>query len=255
MTTPDPRAQGEGLRPLGRLCQYMNYWRIHERPPVVVTMDHRASLVTAWAAAREGLFHGRAPLLLRLDAHPDMGESPRPWAHEAALLTDLDAVHALVNDQRHDDGGWVNGAMEFGLAGDVVTCFVHEYHRFPGDDRPQVDHRGDKHHIAIFESLKAFLDAATGEWHDADVPLWLDLDLDFATRRLEDDSIALWTDADWHAEFPPQVVKFFVQALRRAALVTIATEPEFCGGLAACGETAERLKQCFASEGDWFARL
>ncbi len=253
------------LTPLGRLCQYMNFERIHDTPPVIVTQDHRAVLVAAWAAARQGLFGGRAPLLVRLDAHPDMGEKPRPWAWEKSQLTDLDSVHAIANDQRHDDGGWVISAMQFGLAGDVASFFVHDYHRFPGDNNSYTDHTGTEHRLWTFNNINTAREKSNaGVWrvqtlfellNDKNVPLWLDIDLDFATRRAEDDSIREWSADDWNQELSDDALNILTNTFDRASLVTIATEPWFCGGLGAMGRIAEGFKHILAAKGGWLSKL
>jgi hypothetical protein len=265
-----PAPRQPALLPLGRLAQYMNFWQIHETPPVLVTMDHRAVLVPAWAARRQGLFGGAPPLLLRLDAHPDMAERPRPWAYEAAQFTDLDAVHAVANDQRCDDGGWVISALQFGLARDVLTFFVHDYHRFPGDNGDYADHRGTEHEIVTFEGIRSFLAApsrratrllegaghrTTGGWSPEGRPLWLDIDMDFATRRMPDDSVGEWTEEDWELEMGTEEARFLAGAFARASLVTISTEPEYCGGHGPLGRIAESFKRRMAPHGAWLDLL
>lgn len=250
------RGLPEGLTPLGRLSQYMNFRRLCDDPPVLATEDHRAVLVVAWAARKQQAFgDGEPPLLLRFDAHPDLGERPRPWAHEAAQLTDLDSVHAIVNDQRHDDGGWVISAMQFGLAMDVATFFVHDYHRFPGDEGCYDDHRGARHELWTYGSLRSWRTAVAegkgkalrlGQRLDQAMrrgALWVDFDLDFATAREGDDAVRLWTDEEWKAEFPDAEVALLAEAIESAGLVTIASEPAFCLGLKGAGTVAERLKR------------
>ncbi len=243
MTKPD------ALTPLGALCRYAGFERIHRDPPVVVTMDHRAVLVAAWAARRQGLFGAEPPLLVRFDAHPDMGERPRPWAWEHARMTDLDSALAIANGQRSDDGGWAISAMQFGLCRDVATFFVHDYHRFPGDDGAYDDHLGTEHHLYTFGGIREMrnsraADAVAGAI--ATRPVWFDIDLDFATRRGEDDSVRIWSEEDWALEFDDDALAFVAQVAERAALVTVATEPWFCGGLGACGAIAEGLKAAMA---------
>lgn len=262
--------------PLRRVAQAMNFQCLREAaPPVFVTMDHRAVLVAGWAAHRQGLFDPAAPpLLVRLDAHLDMGERPRPWAMERRQLTDLDAVHALANDQRHDDGGWVITAMQWGLVSDVATFFVHDYHRFPGDDAAYPDHTTAEHRLWTYGSLSdwqaarargarkaATLASELGLDGEAPAaprrPLWVDIDLDFATRRAGDDSVSEWTAADWEAELGPASPggDALGHALRHATLVTLSLEPWFCGGMGAAGRLSEGLSAATARWGDWFSGL
>lgn len=254
----------DGLTPLGRLAGWPNFRRICGRPPVFVVEDHRAVQQVAWAAQRQGVFGGAVPLLLRFDAHPDMGERPRPWDWEKSRMTDLDAVASLVNDQRTDDGGWVMAAMQLGLAQDVATFFVHDYHRFPYDSEPFIDHTGATHRLWTFANLREHLDgkhARLSRGADAAIDSapahWVDIDLDFATRRICDETGAIrtWDESDWAAEFGEREVEWFAACLSRASLVTIATEPEFCGGLGGVGRIAEAFKSRFAGSGEWFATL
>lgn len=233
-----PRVPEEGLTPLGRVDQLMNFARIHDEPPMVMTMDHRAVLVAAWAAHREGRFgvardgEPAAPLLVRFDAHPDMGEKPRAWAWERARLQHPEEVHALVNAQRHDDGGWIIAAMQYGFASDILTFFVHDYHRFPGDNGAYHDHRGREHRLATWSALHEFLgaDAAPARhWREAvaepDATLWIDFDLDFATVRIDEaGNVRPWNDEEWRAAFPPAAVEWLAGLLERAALITVATD-------------------------------
>lgn len=269
---PQFAGRPEGLTPLGRLSQYMNFRRIRDDPPVVVTTDHRAVLVAGWAAREQGFFRGEMPALVRLDAHPDAGERPRPWSSERAALTDLDEVHAIANAQRHDDGGWLIAAFQFQLARQSLNLFVHDVHRFPGDNDPYQDDFGVDHPMATFESIYDFLESTASShrtkrfahsigyeldtgWTDKGPPLWVDIDLDFATHPVSEGQIPPWSDEDWERSFFPTAVDFLAGAFERAALVTIATEPEFCGGLEACGKIARRLKAAIGSRGQWLERL
>ncbi len=254
----------DGLSPLGRVAQCMNFERIADAPPTLVTMDHRAVLVAAWAAKLERRFGDRAPLLVRLDAHPDMGEKPRPWVCEKNQLTDIDSVHAIVNATRHDDGGWVMAGMQYGLAGDVVTFFVHDYHRYPGDAGPLLDHEGATHRLWTYPSVRDLLDQPSSRRRHADLrerlanieePLWFDIDLDFATNRMEDGTPIPWNEEEWDLLLDAESRALLACCLRRASLVTIALEPWFCGGLGACGKIATNLKRAFAPHGDWFSGL
>ncbi len=252
MTKPD------ALTPLGALGRYANFERIHNDPPAIVTMDHRAVLVAAWAARKQGFFGDEPPLLVRFDAHPDMGEKPRPWAWECSQLKDIDNTLAIANSQRSDDGGWVISAMQFGLCGDVISCFVHDYHRFPGDDGTYEDHRGNHHRLRTFSSLKEAMLSGHADRIRAALasrPVWFDIDLDFATRREEDDSVRVWNENDWLMEFSGESSALLSDIIRHAALVTIATEPWFCGGLSACGRIAADLKRITTPITDLFQKL
>lgn len=242
----------------------MLFSRIRESPPVFVCQEHRAVLLAAWAAERQGLFgEGAAPFLVRLDAHPDMGERPRHWAHERSLATTFESTFELIEQQRPDDGGWVVTAMQWGLCAGVATFFVHDYHRMPLDNAPYDDHLGAAHPLWTFGSFREALDRGfargrgrrlawelgldpeTGAFAGQGPPLWVDIDLDFATHRRDDGSPLAWTAEDWERELGGAVGALLDGLLRRARLVTIATEPEFCGGMAGCGAVARELGRRF----------
>lgn len=233
----------QGLTPLGKLAQAMNVEQLPSpNPPVLVTMDHRAVLVAAWAAQRQGLFP-KPPLLFRLDAHPDMGERPRPWAYEKSLLTDLDSVTAVVNSTRIDDGGWVIPAMQWGFCDSVYSAFVHEYHRFEGDSSPYRDAFGDEH--ALFTSSDftgAFERFQRARNREPNRPVWVDIDLDFATTRNENGSPCPWSAQEWERTFPAEQLKQFAEIAAGASLVTLCLEPWFCGGVEACGKIARQFE-------------
>ncbi len=209
---------------------------------MLVTMDHRAVLVAAWAALQQGVFKEEA-LLLRLDAHPDMGERPRPWEYEKSLLTDLDSVSAIVNATRLDDGGWVIPALQWGFAKNVYSAFVHQYHRFPGDCSPYKDHLGTLHTLytssGCQEVLARFQHAVDCE---PNRPRWVDVDLDFATTRLQNGNPRPWTNAEWEEQFPPEALQQFAAFAQSANLITISLEPWFCGGVEACGKIAREFQ-------------
>lgn len=237
----------DGLTPLGRLGQLANY-RVASRDPwTLVFEDHRSSLVAAWAAWRQGVLGGRAPVLIRFDAHLDLGERPRPWAWERDLAGTLDDAVAIANSQRHDDGGWAATALQWGQAAAMATFFVHEYHRFPGDSTPYLAHDGRRVPMWTFGDLAGARDEAPHRWErflesveDPGTPLWLDIDMDFATRR-DGDTVTPWTDEDWEDELGGEAADLLRGWFARASLVTIATEPDFTGGLKAVGTVAERL--------------
>lgn len=272
---PASKEKPEGLRPLGKACQAMNFQLIHESPPTIVTMDHRGVLVPAWAAQVDGIFPkiksssskiqnslnpfcgNKAPLLLRWDAHPDLGEKPRPWAWEKSLLKDLDAVTSITNRQRHDDGGWVISAMQFGLAGDVLSGGVHEYHRFDGDSEPYEDHKGQRHFLKTTSRLSCLLKEFDRYCEKFGEPecIWFDIDLDFATNRFEDDSVLAWSEDEWKENFPDDELKRWAEILNRSSLITLSLEPWFCGGVEPCGFLAGELMRTFQDHTEVFLRI
>ena len=251
---PDPQFVS-GITPLGKLSQAMNFQRLPcPRIPTLVTLDHRAVLVAAWAALQEELFSS-VPDLFRLDAHLDMGEKPRPWQYEESLLTNLDAVQNVVNSTRVDDGGWVIPAIQWGFCRHVYSGCIHEYHRFPGDNGTLRDYRGGEHHLNTESSLSGLLQRYAQSRHSS-VPLWVDIDLDFATTRQPDGSVTVWTEQEWDAQFPSEVAHQFAELIHtRAALVTIALEPWFCGGVYACGLIAREFEHRMKSHTDVFNGL
>lgn len=242
------------LTPLDAAARSMLFARVGDDPPTLLTQEHRTALVAGWAAGRSGLFGGEPPLLARFDAHLDFGERPRDWAGEIGRLTTLESVMAEANAQREDDGGWAMTAMQWGLAGDMATFFVDAAHRFPLDNAPFDDFRGGRHRLWTYGSLAEWLDdpaprAAALREALATRPLWLDIDLDFATICDDDQPDpprpTPWGEAEWKAAFPDPARELLLDWTRRARLITLATEPEFCGGLAHVGQIAHGLRQHF----------
>ena len=236
------------LKPLGRVARLANFRPVGTEPPAIATEDHRAVLVAAWAARQQGLFGDDSPLLVRLDAHPDLGEKPRPWAWEQSLLRTVEDVLAVANMQRPDDGGWACSAMQFGLSRGVATFFLHDYHRFPGDDGDYTTHDGRDCELWSFASIAQFLrreSRKAARLHAAIErgPVWLDIDLDFATTRDADGRPLPWTEEDWRAAFPPGARAWLAEVVERAALVTIASEPEFCGGWRGVARVVDGLRK------------
>lgn len=250
------------LQPLGRVARLANFRAIAAAPPAIAVEDHRAVLVAAWAARAQGAFGSRPPLLVRFDAHPDLGEKPRDWAWEESRLRTVEDALSVANEQRVDDGGWACSALQFGLASGAATFFVHDYHRFPGDDAPLRTHRGVDAPLWCFPGVAAFLASDSPKARslrraldDAEA-LWIDIDLDFATARIDDDGrVRLWSGDEWRAAFAPEVVGEIARWMGKAVLATFSSEPEFCLGWEGAGRIAAELRRHWPDGSRFLARL
>jgi hypothetical protein len=165
-----------------------------------------------------------------------------------------------------NDDDWIIAGMELGLIGDAVTLGVSTRVGEAGINKEHTDHLDAVHQIATathpgdeFEHQGRLSDIFRRDmchrlWDILDWkhvprgrfdfletarPIWLDIDLDAFVMRWEDFTFP-WPDEVWRVRYctPSQCSTtqgwtgqaFFEELLRRAVLLTIATEPSCCGG-------------------------
>jgi len=242
------RSQLDGLRYL----DVHQHWLVTcwHGTPVVIFDDERAVLTALWEARLLGWFQ-RRPLLIRLDAHHD--QWPLEPAAEQAWLTAIqrgsrrEIAMSVEFDIGCDDADWVRAAAVAQLTGDVVTFYLTE----KPDPAPLPGVSS-----VLLGRISAELDQAGGRLaagSDLVIPGWdartarfggdfdyvLSIDLDaFSTT-----SGSPWPAAELAAELTAgrpsggaRVCDVLSALAERAALVTIAREPAYCGGdLAAAG--------------------
>ncbi len=90
---------------------------------------------------------------------------------------------------------------------------------------------------------------------DPATPVWFDVDMDFATNVDGDGNIERWQSEDWENKMPREAAVLLAGLMQRARLITVATEPEFCGGLRNAVENVCGFRATFAMCLDWFDRL
>ena len=193
---------------------------------VAVFKEHRFAFAfwAGWTRARrrKGL---RPPHLVSLDFHQDLC-----WPADCELA-DLDGLNlqsdadvalfawARLNPLNHDH---IFSAAYLDLIQDIFVLS-----KTDDDSYLEVvtDVAGKTHRVVVCYSLEELLEALP---HSADV--YLDIDLDFFTEQGPETSAMLVDDSDVTELMAPG------SPLMRAVLpglagMTIATEPEYCGGL------------------------
>ena len=225
---------------------------------VVVHQEHRMVLPAAWAARADGVLK-QAPFLLRLDAHPDYEEGHRDYQELQSRIKTIEDCLLFANALNPQDDDWVEPAVKMGWVGNVLTLGVQ------ATCEPLCavkDASGKDHTIGcirwdlscpIDEGVKALVaqafECANGEPGD----LWLDIDLDFGLAILSGGGLRVrggcelgrWLDTSLDVLGGParnDLGSLIERAIRRTALVTVATEPKFCGGHSGVSQAIELLE-------------
>jgi len=249
---------------------------------VVLTEDHRGVLPVIALALKKELFVA-PPTLLRLDRHADYEDDPQMCLFHGSDCTDY--LRNITDTQVHgDDSTWLRVAVHAGYIGNAGTWYVDDRESKPAHvildkESSQSSYDGNSHSLWFTGNFSSWLakfqagdlDAvamATGcklQPHgEAVIPIeeadiWLDIDLDFAatTDSFEawNSGSTSWTEANFDAEFKSgsgsaSTLENIIDAAR---LITIATEPTFCGGYLSAAETLARLHKNFPKFGvfDW----
>ncbi len=237
----------------------------------VAHQEHRMVLVAAWAAKKDGLWTN-PPFLLRLDAHEDYpvpradddGREILEYDYDDGKLRTLEDCLLFANALSPDDGGWVEAAVKLGWVSDVLTIGVQEWRADIGEVR---DLSGSLHRISKLlwdTSCHVSKDARDGiakacaaapiALRNPAAPLWLDIDLDAAIAIVDRTRIRVRGDCEFQeflerplrqigADSDRSIGQLLSAALRDAQLVTIATEPEFCGGHAGVARAIELMER------------
>lgn len=246
---------------------------------VVVHQEHRMVVPAIWASRTDGPL-STPPLLLRLDAHEDFEEEHRDYRADREHLRNIEDCLLFANSLPADDGGWVEAPVMMGWVDDVLTLGVQDSHE---PMRRVTDVDGRVHVVAnvpwdlscgpddnVSAVLRRFAGrlARRSDEHAGDSPIWLDIDLDFAVAILAEGRLRVrggcemgrWFDTPLAALGGPDGMdlgSLVERAISVATLVTIATEPSFCGGHAAVSQVVEVLEQLLSNDGNIFrcARL
>lgn len=220
---------------------------LHGRWPLqraFVFEEHRLALL-CWAKTFSG---GEPATLLTLDRHFDLvvpKAMPPPLGADGSLEP-LEAWLRTGADRRNVDH--IIAAMELGLIADVVAV---------ARSRPDgcltgnsyVDRRGITHHIYTAPTLERLPREAKEALAQAPRTA-LDIDLDCFTSLSDADptSVVPWpTELIRQHLLPQDSEPFWQAALSRCEALTLAREPNHCGGLVATGrlfENAARVVFC-----------
>ncbi len=247
--------------------------------PMVLFRDHRWTLPLVALAAEQGLIALPATLV-SFDRHRDALEPVNgiePLVNHCRGARNLRELIELVCVQlspRDDD--WVTAGMELGLIGDTIqfssnpdmnaheepvaeyTDGVGSAHRMFRLGRPHVE-LSFKGALADPESRPA----QRGLWersgwnpagHRFSAPYLLDFDLDYWTISWDTYTFP-FPEAVFEGEFTAAcqspyapsfpVSRFFGDLIRGTPLVTVAMEPDFCGGVENARATLAALNRYF----------
>jgi len=242
--------------------------------PVVIFRDHRWTLPAIACAAKHGLI-GLPAVVVTFDRHrdsliPEHGlEELARWKKDRGGMDALADIVANLLSPRDDD--WIVAGMAAGLVSDVLQFRT-------GDDDLEpvtrfIDNEGVAHRIfhagtfgreLTYKGMLADDDhpaAREGAWEavgwdpvsctvSGGRSLVLDVDLDCFTIAWET-YVVPFSPEIWRGEFhAPRSSRYgdaivpaevFEGIVRASGIVTVATEPAFCGGKANARRCFERL--------------
>lgn len=243
----------------------------------VTTQEHRAVVAAAWAARQDKLFTS-PPFLFRLDAHEDAdADFDDVCDEQSKRITNIEDAVLFANAMNRNDSGWLDAVLQLGWVGDTACAYL----QYSSDQESDVtDVHGKDHWTMSFAGLAARLNKAVTtsdrkrsptdrilnriyevaqegirpvadpEKRERPTPLWVDIDLDFATMDVKTRPIRPWPLDRFRNELAIPIVKdagllvgeFIHGLLNSAQLITIATEPSFCGGLAGASSILASLR-------------
>lgn len=231
-------------------------------PPVVLFQEHRLAVAVAWAARMDKVWSkDEIPDLIRLDAHTDLGEEPFDYKKRSNIDCLEDAILA-ANSLGACDGRWVEFPMKAGWVNSVINLFVNPAEcrsycmltDIHGKGRNAWNHTcrgGGGIESQTCPPWAQEILTAVNE-NQARRPIWLDIDLDFTApstrercppRNTDDLGKMLSDPIDGVLDFNGHQI---VQALLdHAALITVATEPDHCGGFAGVSAALKSLGELF----------
>lgn len=248
---------------------------------VVLTEDHRGVLPVIALALQKELF-AAPPTLLRLDRHADYEDDPQMCLFHGSDCTDY--LRNITDTKVHgDDSTWLRVAVHAGYIGNAGTWYVDEHEPRPAHvemdkESSQKSYDGTSHSLWFTGKLSDWLQrfhsgdtdtqamalgcnltaAGSGTTAVDGAEVWLDLDLDFAATTDNHASATCgstaWSEADFNAELvgshAATTLKPFIKS---AKLITISTEPVYCGGYLSAAQILARLHNAFPEHGvfDW----
>jgi len=208
--------------------------------------------------------------IIIFDAHHDASDPICPEDIRELRKSGFDTsdlIDLCKNKLKKMDDDWLKAGMELGLIDDVVIFGVDNY--FDKEKlREYEDHCGVKHRIEMIQSIISELSDNQGDLNDLArskelCGLWDILGWEYSPEHgfmFSDDKKSILLDIDldcfavfwreYHFPWPHEVfeneffrpsqhsttsgwnaAKFLEEFISRAALITIAEEPDFCGGI------------------------
>lgn len=195
-----------------------------------IVQDHRFAFFYWLKWRNKQAEQPNPPTLISLDWHQDLAQ---PCDLECEWLSTLDttdykAVGYFCWDKLHVlNDGHILAAAYLNLIGDIHVVQKQR------DECPEdfVDIEGRKHLVRCYDSVEQLTEAISGQEHDSVI---LDIDLDYFTESPDPcgggDKLQLVGQEEIQACLDP-ASPFMSWIFPRMTGMTIATEPEFCGGL------------------------
>ncbi|NMC32642.1 MAG: hypothetical protein GYA36_09320 [Veillonellaceae bacterium] len=223
------------LEPLGSYHEIISHpYNVDEAVSVAVFHEHRIAFYY-WADWTKGIIHGRPkeqpPTLVTFDWHEDTAS---PCADECRELEELDlsrlsniAFFSWAKLNPLNDGHILSAAYLNLLADIFIVC-----KQKIGDHPVLTDIYGNEHRIYCFSCAEEMRQVLVQ--YSSEREIYLDVDLDFFTESDDPhgggNNISLVSESVIESIFNPHstIMKF---VLPRLAGMTIALEPEFCGGI------------------------
>jgi len=225
-----------------------------------IMREHRTALL-CWKRAFKEQRIVRNSLLVHIDAHSDL-YSDDTHIMDARRLPGMEEKEAgrFVNSLRYDNSEFVIPAMHAQLVKDAI-CIGWRHGKDAGTHIRKgegitehmvimadgVEHRAyycPTQNLSSLFSFYSYLGLNTqhedvAKAYETANPMILDIDLDFFTYKNE--QIYAKNTADIREQLTSNAFK---RLLDRAAIITIALEPECCGGKEQCMEIARVLNEC-----------
>lgn len=196
---------------------------------VAIIQDHRFAFFY-WLKWKKNNELHVPPSLVSLDWHQDLAP---PSDLEREWLRDLDtndykAVSFFCWDKLHSQNdGHILAAAYLNIIGDIHV--VQKQQKMPVEDFKDI--AGRTHVIYCYESVDALVEKVSSQNHSS---VFFDIDLDYFTESQESggggENVKLVPAEDIRACIC-QDGKLLSWVFPRMCGMTIATEPEFCGGL------------------------
>lgn len=252
--------------------------RLSDRGPMIVIYDdHRWLLNVLFYLHKLGERYD----LIYFDAHDDAASCGKKSALlEKIGVEDLNAATAkqfgafVDYDQRIDDGGWLTTAMELNLIGDALNIgnrysdniaqmngiytsedgVAHNLFELSKNLEYEFDCRGRLGDTCREDECRRLRDFFGIEHylHSNDIPIVnnpyvLDFDLDFFTMSFDDEGTHGWTPKILNKYFPDnsRQDRFLRYLIRRAQVITICREPDYCGSLGDSNKILQMLDRYY----------
>lgn len=246
---------------------------------VLIYDDHRYLLNVLFRIFKTGLLQ-EPPNLVFFDSHDDARRT-----RKASELLQFIGVEHLSNatekqflsfvdyDIDTNDGDWLSVACELNLVGDVVAIGNKHGTNLSRDITVRKSEDGKKHKLfqlnthldeelgprgrlgdmardEEFKDIRSFFAYEPSEYygHMGEMkPFVLDFDLDYFTLWSEEEGSIPWPQMVWEKRFGQFAsgYRFVRDLMRKAEVITISREPNFCGSIAGSNYNLKNLDNYF----------